>query len=113
MAYWCPPERLRSSRLRGGTFGLGVLGHHDSPEIRDALCSRLMDPDTDVRDEAMAGLAKRQDARVLPALLHALEQPETSGRVIETAFRLLGMGDDDERWSGRDYATALRRRFQI
>jgi HEAT repeat protein len=95
------------------TFGLGVLGDHDSPEIRDALCGRLMDPDTDVREEAMAGLAKRQDARVVPSLIHALEQPEISGRVIETAYRLLGMDNDEERWSGRDYATALRERFQI
>ena len=95
------------------TFGLGVLGDHDSPELRDALCRKLRDPDQDVREEAMAGLAKRLDTRVLPSLIDALGQPELSGRVIEAAYTLLGMDEDNQEWSSVDYASALRQRFHL
>jgi HEAT repeat protein len=57
-------------------FGLGNLGNADSTEIRDALFSRLSDSNADVREEAVVGLAKRKDRRVLPALIAAL-RPQT------------------------------------
>jgi HEAT repeat protein len=38
------------------TFGLGVLGDQDSPEIREALSGRLTDDDVDTREEALVGL---------------------------------------------------------
>ena len=38
------------------TFGLGVLGDADSPEIRVALLKRTNDPNPDVRGEALAAL---------------------------------------------------------
>ena len=41
------------------TFALGVLGNASSAEILDALFRRIDDPDIDVREEAMVGLAKR------------------------------------------------------
>ena len=40
----------------------------------EALVQRLDDLSEDVREEAMVGLAKRRDRRVLTALLCALEQ---------------------------------------
>ncbi len=55
-------------------FGLGNLGDADSAEIRDAIFARLNDPNEDVREEAMVGLAKRKDQRVLLALIAALNQ---------------------------------------
>ena len=93
------------------TFGLGVQGDYDSPELRDALSRRLMDANRNVREEAMAGLAKRLDTRVLPSLLDALTQPGISDRVVEAAYTLLGLDHDRKEWSGRDYVSALRQRF--
>jgi HEAT repeat protein len=55
------------------TFGLGSLCDEDSREIRDALVARLADDDSIVRGEALAGLAKRQDLRVVEPLLQAFE----------------------------------------
>jgi HEAT repeat protein len=96
------------------TFGLGVLGDADSIEIREAFVRRLSDADEDAREEAMVGLGKRQDQRVLPVLLAVLEQPKLkSPRAIEAASGLLGMKDDPEDWKGMDYAGELRRRFSL
>jgi HEAT repeat protein len=95
------------------TFGLGVLGNTDSDEIREALVRRLTDSDEDVREEAMVGLGKRKDQRVLSTLLIALERPNTTVRVIETAYQMLGMDNEREGWKGTDYAAALRQRFSL
>jgi HEAT repeat protein len=93
------------------TFGLGVLGDSDSTDIRDALLRRLGDPNEDVREEAIAGLGKRQDQRVLPSLLAALERPPVTDRVIEGAYHLLEMENDRKGWGPGEYAAALRERF--
>lgn len=66
------------------TFGLGVLGDQDATEIREALCQRLHDEDVDAREEALVGLAKRHDMRILPQLIHELEQPSISSRNSST-----------------------------
>jgi len=95
------------------TFGVGVLGNCDSPEIRDALVNRLRDSDEDVREEAMVGLGKRKDQRVLSALLSVLEQPTTADRAVEAASEMLDMQNDGEGWKGGDYAAALRKRFSL
>lgn len=50
------------------TFGIGSLGDPrkvDSPKIRVALFKRLHDTHMDPRGEAMVGLAKRKDQRVI------------------------------------------------
>jgi HEAT repeat protein len=95
------------------TFGLGVLGNTDSDEIREALVRRLTDSDEDMREEAMVGLGKRKDQRVLSTLVTALERPNTTARVIETAYQMLGMDNEREGWRGTDYAAALRQRFSL
>jgi HEAT repeat protein len=99
-------------------FGLGNLGDTDSPEIRDALFSRLSDSNERVREEAMVGLAKRKDKRVLPALLAALNQselddPGITELTIETAYLMLGFAEERKDWDGTDYAAALRERFSV
>jgi HEAT repeat protein len=93
------------------TFGLGVLGSDDTPEIREALLRCLNDSDEDVWEEAMVGLGKRKDRRVLPALLTALEKPLMTDRIIEAAYLMLGMDKGADGWTAADYATALRRNF--
>jgi HEAT repeat protein len=54
------------------TFGLGSQIDVDEPPLRAALLARLADTDLVARAEAMVGLARRRDERVIPALLDAL-----------------------------------------
>jgi HEAT repeat protein len=93
------------------TFGLSVLSDTDSEEIQESLVRRLNDSNGDVREEAMVGLGKRKDPRVLSTLVAALEQSRTTVRVIEAAYLMLGMDNKREGWKGTDYAVALRQRF--
>jgi HEAT repeat protein len=95
------------------TFGLGVLGDLDSPEIRDALWERVSDPNRDVREESLVGLSKRKDQRAVPALIDELNQPEISSRVIEAADAFLV---DKERAADRspgDYVAALKKHLPL
>jgi hypothetical protein len=57
------------------TFGLGKQTDFNTPELRDALVARLADADSEIRGEAMIGLALRKDDRVRPALEAALRGP--------------------------------------
>jgi HEAT repeat protein len=95
------------------TFGLGVQGEIDSPEMRDALVLCLGDSNEDVREEAMAGLAKRKDRRVLEVLLAALEQPTMTDRVIEAACMMLDLQNERKGWKAGNYAAALRKQFSM
>ena len=88
-----------------------MQGNIDSDEIREALVGLLEDPDEELREEAMVGLGKRKDQRVLSMLLARLERPEISVRVIEVAYLMLEMDNEREGWKGADYAHALRQRF--
>ena len=93
------------------TFGLGVQGDCDTPEIRDTLVRCLTDQNEDVREEAMVGLAKRKDRQVLPLLLQALQEASISVRVFEAAYLMLGMDSEPEGWLAQDYISVLRERF--
>jgi HEAT repeat protein len=55
------------------TFGLGSILEVDEERIRQALRDRLGDGDGDVRAEAMVGLARRGDDRVIAGLARALD----------------------------------------
>lgn len=93
------------------TFALGVLSDADSPEIRDALFSRIGDSNKGAHEEAMSGLGKTRDIRVLPALITTLEQPPVSDPIIEAAWQMLGMEKERDDWGPAEYVAALRERF--
>jgi HEAT repeat protein len=96
------------------TFGLGVLGKKDTPEIRDALLARLSDPCDDAGEEAMIGLAMRRDLRVLPPLISSLEGASVPDRAIEAAIEMMGLQiEEGEKWTGVDYAVGLRKMFGV
>jgi HEAT repeat protein len=70
------------------TFGLGTFIDADSEEIRDALWARLEDSCEETRNEALVGLARRQDRRALEPLLRALNVEEPAAMHIEAAMAL-------------------------
>jgi HEAT repeat protein len=67
------------------TFSLGSMSECDSTVIRDALVTRLSDTDSEVRAEAMLGLAKRQDVRAAEAILAELAREDVLSLAIEAA----------------------------
>jgi HEAT repeat protein len=109
-----PDEDVRNWAV----FGLGNLGDADSTEIRDALFARLNDSNEEVREEALVGLAKRKDTRVLPALIAALNKsalnhPGVTELTTEAADAMLGLEHERTDWSGADYIAALSERFRL
>jgi len=70
------------------TFGLGTLMDVDSPEIREAFVACLSDPDNHTRCEALVGLARRHDRRVLPALRSALDSESVWTLEVEAASHI-------------------------
>jgi len=70
------------------TFGLGTQIDDDDPAIADALLARVEDGDLDTRDEALIGLARRGDLRVLAPLQAALEADSVGELAVEAAGNL-------------------------
>ena len=93
------------------TFGLGVQGSTDTPEIRKALIDRLDDGNPDTREEAVAGLGKRKELRVLPDLIELLQEEEVSYGVVEAACNLLDLKEINEEWTADEYIDALTTRY--
>jgi HEAT repeat protein len=70
------------------TFALGSLIDVDTPEIRAALLARISDEDEATRGEALVGLARRKDPRVIGPLLKDLQRyqdAEYPGYSLEAA----------------------------
>src|SRR5262249_24072368 len=66
------------------TFGLGTQIDLDTPQIREALAMRL-DDSGEAQGEAMVGLARRKEERVLKPLLEALSWADPGGLILEAA----------------------------
>ncbi|WP_432987176.1 HEAT repeat domain-containing protein [Dactylosporangium sp. CA-233914] len=70
-------------------FALGTqLSEVDSLRVRDALVARLDDPHDDTRCEALLGLARRRDLRVLPVLHERLSRDNVFSLEIDAAGAL-------------------------
>ena len=69
----------------GATFGLGTQCDFDTPEIREALIRRLDDQNIEAKCEALLGLARRKDARVIPHIEKSLRAEWVGQMVIEAA----------------------------
>jgi HEAT repeat protein len=67
------------------TFGLGQQVDSDTPSLREALIERLTDSDEDARGEALIGLARRGDRRLIPALIDELESESVGMLAVESA----------------------------
>ena len=67
------------------TFGLGSQTDLDTPALREALFARIADTDYNTRCEALVGLAKRKDERVLEPLVQELHNESQGLLVLEAA----------------------------
>ena len=67
------------------TFALGSQTEADLPEIREALVRRLDDSDETVRGEALVGLARRKEQRVVAALIKELRRETVSDLACDAA----------------------------
>jgi hypothetical protein len=70
------------------TFGLGTTLDVDGHDVRSALVARLDDASLEVVDEALVGLARRRDHRVLDPVRRRLDDPSVSALVFEAATYL-------------------------
>jgi HEAT repeat protein len=70
------------------TCGLGTLSQTDTPALRAALVARLSDPHDDTRAEALVGLARRGDERVVPYVLRELQSDCVGTLAVEAAKEL-------------------------
>jgi hypothetical protein len=93
------------------TFRIGVLSELDTPEIREALYLRLDDGHFETHCEAMAGLGKRKDMRVLPALLKYFDEGLEGPSSAEAATALLELDAEPTDWTSEMYAEALRKKY--
>lgn len=71
------------------TFALGTQCQVDAPEIRAALWARVDDEHSEVREEAINGLARRRDRRIVPRVARLLDGSGVSFHTF-TAVACLG-----------------------
>jgi HEAT repeat protein len=95
------------------TFGLGSQSDADSTFIRETLFNRLQDNNDVVRDEAIAGLAKRKDTRAIAPVLEGLEQTAVSPLIIEAATWVLDIDQQNDDWTPSDYADAISKKYNL
>jgi HEAT repeat protein len=70
------------------TFGLGTLVNTDTAEIRAALLERVTDSHDETRGEALVGLARRKDPRVLEPIIQELSSEHVGQLALEAADAL-------------------------
>ena len=79
-----PDEAVRD----WATFGLGTQLDIDTPAVREALVTRIDDPDAVTSGEALVGLARRRDPRALPHVLERLRSLALADYLIDAAAEL-------------------------
>jgi HEAT repeat protein len=67
------------------TFGLALQENVDTSALREALFQRLVDNNPEVIGEALIGLAKRKDYRVVNPIINSLEGPFDGIWAVEAA----------------------------
>ena len=92
-------------------FGLGVIGHADSEDLRQLFLAHLRDPFEEARIEAVASLCKRKDPRVVPTLLKMIRNTGPGTVLLEAARDLLEMDEDPPDWYAKEYIAALEAKF--
>jgi len=92
-------------------FGLGVQGNADSEELRQLFLAHLNDPFEPARVEAVASLAKRKDARVVPMLIKTIRNTGPGRVLLEAARDLLEIDEDPPDWYAKEYIAALEAKF--
>lgn len=78
------------------TFGIGWSNTADTPEIREALYRRIYDPDRQTWYEAVRGLARCGDRRIIPHLVEAIRKDEQDFSLWEPAGALLNTDLQEE-----------------
>ena len=68
------------------TFGLGTMTDADSSELREALFGRIQDVHDETRWEALLGLARRNDNRVVPYIRSELQADVVAVFAVEAAL---------------------------
>jgi HEAT repeat protein len=76
-----PDDNIRN----WATFELGTQLETDTPELREALLRRVSDSHAEIRGEALVGLARRKDPRVLEPVVAALSAPNVLVLAVEAA----------------------------
>ncbi len=66
-------------------FGLGTQVDWDSEPLREALRVAVMDPDHEIRGEALLGLARRGEPGIVEKLLHEWRDDDISSLSLEAA----------------------------
>lgn len=86
----------------------------DTPQLRQALLARTEDSDEETRGEAIVGLARRRDVRVVAVIERELCRPDVATLVVEAVREfpqpsfLAGMKQlDRETWDLEAVADAI------
>jgi HEAT repeat protein len=85
-----PVFKVRSCAM----YGLHLSAHAGSAEARQTLVAHLDHPDPDLRDEAIFGLARCRDPRVVAPLIKELRARPKKHNLAVAAFWFLGLSED-------------------
>ena len=102
-----PDDDIRNWAL----FALASHSDADSPVLRELFVRHLSDPNSDVQEEAIAGLAKRQDPRAAVPLLRLMESGSFYSHHQYDFAALVGENPDSKDWGTEDFIDALCIRF--
>jgi hypothetical protein len=92
-------------------FALGSQSEADSPALRELFVRHLDDRFEDAQQEAIAGLAKRQDQRAVLPLLRLMESGSYSSPNHYDFLNLVSKQSDSSDWGTEDFIDALYDRF--